>query len=559
MPSSPSRASICTKISWLLNPPMDPPSYVQTIAAILALLIAYILFSPIKHPNGSKQKKGTKVPEHGGALPFIGHLHLFINSKMPYFRTFSAMAEKYGPIFCVKLGCHPTIVVNSREIAKECLTTNDKAFASRPITSAGRILGYNNAVFGLAPYGKYWREMRKMSILEIFSSYRLEKLKHVRDTEIFSLVKDLYSQISCAKNVNLSGANSSCASEVPISNLLEHMTFNIIVRMIAGKRFGVDTINEEENNEALRLRKAIKDATYLCGVFVVGDAIPSLSWCDFQGYVSFMKTTFKEMDLVLHKWLEEHQRKRELEKDSKCESDFMDLLLSTFQNQDEICGYKREVVIKATSVLLILTASGSTSITLTWALSLLLNHPKALKVAQQELDTHIGKERWVQESDIKNLTYLHAIIKETLRLYPPAPLTAIREALEDCYVAGYHVPKGSRLLINLWNLQRDPQIWPNPNEFQPQRFLNTHQDINYMSQNFELIPFSFGRRSCPGMTFGLQVLHLTLARLLQGFDICTKGEPGIDMTEGLGVALPKEHGLQVLLQPRLPLELYERL
>ncbi|KRH07449.1 hypothetical protein GLYMA_16G089900v4 [Glycine max] len=530
---------------------MDPASYVQTIAGILALLIAYIVFRSIKSPNGSKQRKGNQVPEPRGALPFIGHVHL-LNARKPYFRTFSAIAEKYGPIFILKLGCHPTLVVNSREIAKECLTTNDKVFASRPITSAGKILGYNNAVFGFSPYGKYWREIRKMATLEILSSYKLEKLKHVRDTETLSLVKDLYSSISYPKNVNGS------TTHVPISNLLEHMSFNIIVRMIAGKRFGGDTVNQEDN-EAWRLRNAIRDATYLCGVFVAADAIPSLSWIDFQGYVSFMKRTNKEIDLILEKWLEEHLRKRGEEKDGKCESDFMDVMISAFQEEEEICGYKREMVIKATSVLLILTASGSTAITLTWALSLLLNHPKVLKAAQKELDTHLGKERWVQESDIKNLTYLQAIIKETLRLYPPAPLTGIREVMEDCCVAGYHVPKGTRLLINLWNLQRDPKVWPNPNKFEPERFLTTHHDINFMSQNFELIPFSIGRRSCPGMTFGLQVLHLTLARLLQGFDICTKDGAEVDMTEGLGVALPKEHGLQVMLQPRLPLGLYERL
>lgn len=233
--------------------------------------------------------------------------------------------------------------MNSREIAKECLTTNDKVFASRPITSAGKILGYNNAVFGFSPYGKYWREIRKMAILEILSSYKLEKLKHVRDTETLSLVKDLYSSISCPKNVNGS------TTHVPISNLLEHMSFNIIVRMIAGKRFGGDTVNQEDN-EAWRLRNAIRDATYLCGVFVAADAIPSLSWIDFQGYVSFMKRTNKEIDLILEKWLEEHLRKRGEEKDGKCESDFMDVMISAFQEEEEICGYKREMVIKATSV-----------------------------------------------------------------------------------------------------------------------------------------------------------------------------------------------------------------
>ncbi|KAK7286831.1 hypothetical protein RJT34_22110 [Clitoria ternatea] len=528
-----------------------PTSYVQLFAGFLTLLIAYSVFWSIKSSNGSKERKLKKAPEPGGALPFIGHLHL-LNPRVPYFRTFSVMSEKYGPIFSLRLGCHNTLVVNSREIAIECLIKNDKAFASRPNIAAGRYIGYNNAMFALAPYGKYWRELRKMATLELLSSHRLEKLKHVRDSEIYCLVKHLYSSIISQENK----ANGSV--KVCICKLLGHMTFNIIVRNIAGKRFGEESVDEEDN-EAWRLRKAIKDATYLSGVFVVADAIPCLSWFDFQGYVTSMKKTAKEVDSILGKWFEEHMKKRGDDGNGGFESNFMDVMISTFEDQDDIFGHKREIVIKATALILILTGSGSIAMTLTWAISLLLNHPKVLKEAQQELDTKIGKERWVQEEDIKELHYLQAIIKETFRLYPPAPLTGIREAIEDCSVAGFHVPKGTRLLINLWNLHRDPKIWSNPNEFQPDRFLTTHQNIDYLSPNFELIPFSYGRRSCPGMTFGLQVVHLTLARLLQGFDMDTKDNVEVDMTEGLGLALPKEHALDVMLKPRLSLGLYESL
>jgi len=325
--------------------PMDPASYVPTLAGILALLIAYKVFRFIRSP---KQRKGRKLPEPRGALPFIGHLHL-LNGRIPYFRTFSAMAEKYGPVFCVKLGCHPTIVVNNREIAKECLTTNDRVFASRPNTSAGRLMGYNNAVFGLTPYGDYWREIRKVAVLEILSIHRLEKQKHVRDSETLSLVKDLYSSMAVSSAKNVKGSN-----EVAISNLLEHMTFNIIVRMIAGKRFGGDTVNQEDN-DAWKLRKAIKDVTYLSGVFVVADAIPSLSWFDFQGHLSFMKRTAEKLDIILERWLQEHVEMRGEKKNGGCERDFMDVMLSSFEDQEDICGYKRETVIKATSLVRLLS------------------------------------------------------------------------------------------------------------------------------------------------------------------------------------------------------------
>ena len=91
------------------------------------------------------------------------------------------MADKYGPIFTIWLGVHRTLVVSSWEIAKECFTTNDKAFANRPKALALELLGYNYAMFGFSPYGPYWRQVRKMAMLEVLSNHRLEMLKHIRD------------------------------------------------------------------------------------------------------------------------------------------------------------------------------------------------------------------------------------------------------------------------------------------------------------------------------------------------------------------------------------------
>lgn len=206
---------------------------------------------------------------------------------------------------------------------------------------------------------------------------------------------------------------------------------------------------------------------------------------------------------------------------------------------------------------LILGGSDTTAGTLTWAISLLINHPSVLKKLQHELDHHVGKERQVVESDMKNLVYLEAIIKETLRLYPVGPLLAPREAREDCMISGYNVKAGTRLIINVWKLQRDERVWSDASKFQPERFIGSgHKDVDLRGQQFVLVPFGSGRRSCPGITFSLQVLHLTLARLVHSFDLGQPGGLPVDMTEGPGMTLPKKQPLEVVVAPRLPSWIY---
>jgi cytochrome P450 len=206
-----------------------------------------------------------------------------------------------------------------------------------------------------------------------------------------------------------------------------------------------------------------------------------------------------------------------------------------------------------------LGGTDTTQVTMTWTLSLLLNNQEALKKVQQELDVQIGRERQVKESDIKNLVYLQAIIKESMRLYPVATLTIPHESVEDCTLAGYHVPTGTQLRVNLSKIHRDPQVWSNPNEFQPKRFLTTHKGIDVKGQHFELTPFGAGRRICPGISLALHVMQLTLATLLHTFDIATPLNEPVDMTEKVGITNDKLTPVEVHLTPRLPAQVYAQL
>lgn len=459
-------------------------------------------------------------------------------------QTLGSMADKYGPAFNIRIGSHLAFVISTRELAKECFTINDKAVASRPTTAATKHMCYNHAVFGFAPYSSHWREMRKIVMLELLSNRRIEMVKHVQASELDLGIRKLYS---------LWTENNSLPVVVELKQWFEDMTLNVIVRALAGKRYTGST----DDDETRRCQKAISQFFHLMGIFVVSDALPFLRWLDLEGHEKAMKQTAKDLDAVLAGWLTEHRQKIVSgEIKTKGEQDFIDVMLS-LEEKGELSGfqYDSDTSIKSTCLALIAGASDTTTTTLTWAISLLLNNKPVLKKAQEELDLHIGTGRKVDESDIINLVYLQAIIKETLRLYPVAPIIP-REFMENCKIGGYHVPAGTRLLVNVWKIQRDPSFWTNPSAFQPERYITNHKDVDVRGQHYELLPFGSGRRSCPGASFALHALQLTLARFLHEFDLATPNDQPVDMTETPGTTLPKATPLEVLLSPRLSAKLY---
>ena len=306
----------------------------QTVTEVFALLFFYVICRSLAKTSRNKK---IKVPEPTGAWPLIGHLHL-LRGQVPACKILGALADKTGPFFSLRLGINRMLVVSDWEIAKECFTTNDRIFATRASIAAGKYLGYNNAIFALAPYGQYWRDVRKLVTLQLLSNHRIEMLKHVRLSETNTFLKDLldlYVDNSCAK--------------VIINKMFEQLTFNIILRMIVGKRYSSSTYGQE-NSEPWRYKKAIEEAIYLFGTFVISDAIPWLEWLDHQGHISAMKTTTKELDAVIGTWLEEHVKKRSLNGDSNGESDFMDVMLSNLDEDAVMSGHSRDTVIKATSM-----------------------------------------------------------------------------------------------------------------------------------------------------------------------------------------------------------------
>ncbi|KAK9129996.1 hypothetical protein Sjap_010483 [Stephania japonica] len=476
----------------------QPAAYNIQCALLLASLS--IFYHILIRRRSSSIHGAKKLPEPDGAWPVIGHLLAFGPHDL-WYRKLSDMADKVGPVFKIRLGKRPAVVINNWVVARECFTTNDKTLASRPTSLHSKYMGYNGAMFGFASEGPYLREVNSSIMVEL-------------------------------------------------DPWLRALTLNVTLRNIAGKRYyyGGDESEKHCDIEAKRWRETFDRLIHTLRAATVSELFPGWEFMDFMmGVHRRMRKACEDMDLLLSGWLEEHRRKGRNE-----EEDFVDVMINIDRNNAKLfCEHDVDTVVKATCLDILIAAKDSTSITLLWVISLLLNNRQVLKKVKEELDNQIGIERHAEEEDIQHLPYLQAVVKEALRLYPPSPLSLPHEASNDCIVGGFHVPKGATLITNIWKIQRDPSIWPDPMEFKPERFLTKQAHVDFRGLHYELLPFGSGRRMCVGTNLAAHIVHLTLARLFHEFEIKTPDNAPIDMTEAPDTDLVRTSPISVLIRPRV--------
>lgn len=194
-----------------------------------------------------------------------------------------------------------------------------------------------------------------------------------------------------------------------------------------------------------------------------------------------------------------------------------------------------------------LAGSETTSSSIEWAMTELLCNPEAMDKVKTDLSEVLGDTKKFEETDIDNLKYLQAVVKETLRLHPPIPFLVPRKAIQETEFMGYRIPKGTQVFVNAWAIGRDTECWKDPLYFKPERFLESN--IEYRGQNFEFIPFGAGRRICVGIPLAHRMLHLVLGSLLHEFnweiDISVLDE-ALDTQDRMGVTVRKLKPLKAI-------------
>ncbi|KAM5582017.1 desmethyl-deoxy-podophyllotoxin synthase [Rosa sericea] len=503
------------------------PSNETLFISVLILFILVIFWKMIS-------KIVVKSPPGPWKLPMIGNLHQLV-STLPH-RKLRDLAKQHGPIMHLKMGQLETIIISSAKGAQEVLKTHELSLSQRPQVLAVEVMSYGQSSVVFAPYGDFWRELRKISVCELLSAKRVQSFRSIREEEVWSLVESV--------------SNMSPSSSFNFSEKIFALTYGIVSRAAFGKKCS-DQVQKE-------FTSLVEEAIKLAAGFDVPDLFPSLKFLGYvTGSIPAMRNMRDKLGIILDGIINDHIVVDGHDNDNE---DFVDVLLRLQQSNKLGFDFTTS---KIKDVIMDFFSAGSeTSATTTeWAMSELMRNPEVMKKAQAEVRQLLvnrleGKKR-IEEADVQTLDYLKAVVKETLRLHPTIPLIP-REARERCEISGYQVAVKTKVIVNEWAMGRDAENWVDPESFKPERFLQIHGDkvssnnIDFKGSNFEFIPFGAGRRICPGISFATAMIELALSQLLYHFD--WKLPNGIkpdelDMSETFGVTCRRKNDLYLIATP----------
>ncbi|KAL3642302.1 hypothetical protein CASFOL_013117 [Castilleja foliolosa] len=331
----------------------------------------------------------------------------------------------------------------------------------------------------------------------------------------------------------------SASSVVNLSNAMVSLTNDVVCRVALGRKYS-------DHGEDKKFNKFLREFGELLGAKSFKDYIPRLGWIDrINGLDAKVERVAKQFDEFLEAVIQEHKNGKLKHDDG--ELDFVDILLE-FQKENENSSPVEDDTIKAIILDMFVAGTDTTSTSLEWTIAELIKNPRAMKILQNEVRRVAGNKKEIDEDDLDKMTYLKAVIKEALRLHAPVPLLVVRESTQDTKVMGYDIKAGTQVMVNAWAIGRDPTLWEKPEEFRPERFLNS--SIDFRGLHFELIPFGAGRRGCPGITFGMAVNEVGLAKLVHRFDFALPNgerEEDLDMSETCGITVHKKLPLQLVV------------
>ncbi|XP_042515664.1 cytochrome P450 78A9-like [Macadamia integrifolia] len=469
-------------------------------------------------------KKGTKpnpIPGPRG-LPVLGSMNLM--SSLGH-RQLAAAAERCGAkrLMAFSLGETRVIVTCNPDVAKEIL--NSSVFADRPVKESAYSLMFNRAI-GFAPYGVYWRTLRKIAATHLFCPKQINSSSAQR----FQIANQMVSMFG------------SCKGEIRVRDTLKRASLNNIMCSVFGCKYELNSSNESDE-----LRGLVEEGYELLGKLNWSDHLPWLSGFDPQNIRLRCSKLVPKVNQFVNHIIADHRT--QTSENKKAAIDFVDVLLSlegpAKLSEPDMIAVLWEMIFRGTDTVAVL---------IEWILARMVLHPEIQSNVQEELDRVVGKSRPVTEEDVQAMVYLPAVVKEVLRLHPPGPLLSwARLAITDTTIDGRHVPSGTTAMVNMWAISRDPEVWSDPLEFKPDRFLTKEAEVEFsvLGSDLRLAPFGSGRRVCPGKALGLTTVNFWMASLLHRFEWLESDQNPVELSEVLKLSCEMANPLTVKLRHRL--------
>ncbi|KAL3362219.1 hypothetical protein AABB24_014880 [Solanum stoloniferum] len=494
---------------------MAQPFEILFLLPFFLLPLTFFLFKVFR------SSKITQLPPGPTPWPVIGNI--FHMGKMPHI-TLTNFAKIYGPLMSLRLGTQCLVVGSSSSAAIEILKTHDRILSGRHVPNAVPAKGSDLDKISMgwnSECHNEWRYLRTLCRTELFSGKVLESQAYMREKKVMELVEFLRSKEGQVVNIG-------------------ELVFATVLNMLSNVLISKDMVNLEKKTEDGGIRNLIRGLVEAVSAPNLSDFYPVLGKLDLQG---LRKRARYVMTKIRSNWepiLEERRKNRE--SGSSSQQDFLEALLDNGLTND---------CIHQLFVELVAAGSDTSTSTIEWAMAELIKNVESMKKVQEELEIELSESDYPKESQLLQMSYVQACVKETLRLHPPAPFLLPHRAIETCQVMSYTIPKDAQILVNIWAITRDPLIWEDPEMFRPQRFLIS--DMDFKGNDFEFLPFGAGRRICPGLPMAAIKVPLVLASLVHFFDWehpHGKRPTELDMTEKFGVTLQKKEPLLLIPKAR---------
>ncbi|KAL7094226.1 hypothetical protein ACP275_11G089100 [Erythranthe tilingii] len=484
-------------------------SFAHFLISLFPLVMFFIFLYKWQSCNNNHAQK--RVPPSSTKLPVIGNLHQI---GLSLHKSLHSLSTKHGPLMLLRFGRVPVLVVSSADAAREILKNQDSIFSNRPKLTIPNKLFYGSKDSVFSPYGDNWKNMRGIFVHHLMSPKSVhQSFRDARDEETSLMI------------LNMTRQSSSVV--INLSDMLASLAHDVFCRVAFGRKYSIKC------DEGRELRMKLNEEMEMLGsTFCVGDHIPWLAWIDrVSGLNAKVEKLAKWFDQFLETVLEEHRAKNIIGESV----DFVDILIELQRSNDKDGSFAvGDDDIKGVIHNTFVGGIEATFSVMEWTMAELLKYPNKMEKLQHEVRRVAGYNDEITEDDLQKLHYLKAVIKESIRLHSPAPLL-VRESTQDTKVTGYDVPAGTMVVVNTWSIGRDPLLWDNPEDFNPERFLDNNMD--FKGVHFEFIPFGAGRRGCPGIDYVTVLSELAIARLMHKFNFDLPDQPrknDLDVSETAG-------------------------